>query len=156
MTDTYIVERTTTIAAAPEPVFDHIVDLRRWSDWSPWEGLDPDVVKEYSGPDAGPGAKYAWSGNRRVGQGSMEITATTEPHNVTIALEFVKPFRASNTTVIELWPEGDGTQVTWTMTGELTLLTRLIGFVKSMDSMIGPDFERGLSQLKAVVEAEGD
>ncbi len=153
MTTPYTVERSITVDAPPDQIYAHIIDLRRWSAWSPWDELDPDASKEYSGAESGPGSTYAWSGNRRVGQGSMEITSATEPNTVQIALEFLKPFKASNTTVLELWPEGDGTQVTWTMSGEKTLVTRVIGLFKSMDSMVGPDFERGLAKLKAVVEA---
>ncbi len=155
MTDTYTVRRSTTIDAPPERVYAHIVDLRRWSAWSPWDAMDPGMSKEYSGPESGPGATYAWSGNRKVGQGSMEITNVTEPSTVEIALEFVKPFRASNTTVLSLEPEADGTKVTWAMSGNKTLATRVMGVFKSMDSMVGPDFERGLGSLKAVVEGQG-
>ncbi len=39
------------------------------------------------------------------------------------------------------------------MTGKKTFMTRVMGLFKSMDSMIGPDFERGLQKLKAVTEA---
>ncbi len=39
------------------------------------------------------------------------------------------------------------------MTGRKTFMTRVMGLVKSMDSMVGPDFEKGLQKLKAVAEA---
>ncbi len=48
---------------------------------------------------------------------------------------------------------GEGTRVTWTMTGPKTAATRVMGLFTSMDKMIGPDFEKGLGRLKAVVEA---
>ncbi len=111
------------------------------------------MEKTYSGATTGVGSKYAWSGNRKVGQGNMEITDTQEPSSVTIALEFLKPFKASNTTVFSLEPAGEGTRVTWAMTGRKTLMTRVMGIFKSMDSMVGPDFERGLAKLKSVAEA---
>jgi len=106
----------------------------------------------YSGSASGIGAKYAWSGNRKVGRGNMEITGATEPSSVQIALEFLKPFKASNRTEFTLQDAGDGTEVTWAMTGRKTLMTRIMGIFKSMDSMVGPDFERGLAKLKTVVE----
>lgn len=111
------------------------------------------MEKTYSGPDSGVGAKYAWSGNRKVGQGSMEITDASEPSSVGIALEFLKPFKASNTTRFSLEPAGEGTAVTWTMTGRNTLMIRIMGIFRSMDKMVGPDFERGLERLKSVAEA---
>jgi hypothetical protein len=38
------------------------------------------------------------------------------------------------------------------MTGRKTLLTKVMGIVKSMDSLLGPDFEKGLARLKTAAE----
>ena len=38
------------------------------------------------------------------------------------------------------------------MTGKQTLMTKAMGVFTSMDTMIGPDFERGLARLKEVTE----
>ena len=153
MGDTYTVQRSTTVAASPERVYGHVVDFSKWSDWSPWESMDPNLEKTFSGAETGVGARYAWSGNRKVGQGSMEITDAKEHTDIQIALEFLKPFKASNTTTFGFEPSGDGTLVTWTMTGRKTLMTRLVGLFRSMDAMVGPDFERGLAALKQTAEA---
>lgn len=154
MSDTYTVQRTTSVQAAPADIYAHIIDFHQWEDWSPWEDLDPTMDKTYSGTDSGVGARYAWTGNRKVGQGNMEITDATAPSSVTIALEFLKPFRASNTTVFTLQPIDKGTEVTWSMTGRNTLMTRVMGIFKSMDKMVGPDFEKGLRRLKTAVESK--
>lgn len=154
MSDTYTVQRSVTVNAPPERVYPHIIDFHQWADWSPWDEMDPDMEKTFSGPDAGKGARYAWSGNRKVGQGNMEITDAAEASSVQIALEFLKPFKASNTTVFSLEPADDRTNVTWAMTGQKTFMTRVMGIFRSMDSMVGPDFEKGLARLKAVSEAE--
>ena len=153
MSDTYTVQRSTTIAAPPERVYGHLIDFSKWADWSPWDAMDPSMSKTYSGAESGVGSRYEWSGNRKVGQGSMEITDAKEHSDVHIALEFLKPFKASNQTGFSLEPTGDGTRVTWTMSGTKTLMTRIIGIFRSMDAMVGPDFERGLGDLKRVAEA---
>ncbi len=152
MSDTFTVQRTTTIDAPPEQVYAHLIDFRRWANWSPWEDMDPNVAKTFSGAESGIGAKYAWSGNRKVGAGSMEITDAKEHSALEIALEFLKPFKASNTTTFTLEPQNGSTNVTWAMTGEKTLMTRIMGIFKSMDAMVGPDFEKGLARLKAASE----
>lgn len=152
MSDTYTVTRSATIDAPPERVYAHVIDFHKWGEWSPWDELDPGMEKTYSGPDAGVGARYAWSGNRKVGEGRMEITDASEQSAITIALEFLKPFEASNTTTFTLRPEGGGTNVTWAMTGRKTFMTKVMGLFKSMDKMVGPDFEKGLRRLKAVAE----
>ncbi len=152
MSDTYTVQRSLTIAASPNEVFRHIVDFRKWDAWSPWDEMDPGMEKTFSGPEGGVGSKYAWSGNRKVGRGTMEIIGTAENSSVEIALEFLKPFKASNDTAFTLRPSGDGTDVTWSMSGRKTLMTRVMGLFKSMDAMVGPDFERGLQRLKVAAE----
>lgn len=153
MSDIYTVTRSTTMAAPPERVYAHIIDFRKWEAWSPWDEMDPSMKKTYSGADSGVGSGYSWSGNRKVGQGSMEITGATASSHVEIALEFLKPFKATNTTTFTVEPAGDGSNVTWAMTGRKTLMTRIMGIFKSMDSMVGPDFEKGLAKLKAAAEA---
>ena len=155
MSDTYTVQRSFAINAPARQIYPHIVDFHNWESWSPWEEMDPSMEKTFSGSAEGVGAKYAWSGNRKVGQGRMEITGAEEASSVEIALEFLKPFRASNATVFSLSEAGESTNVTWSMTGKKTLMTRVMGIFKSMDSMVGPDFEKGLARLKSVVEAEG-
>ena len=95
---------------------------------------------------------YAWEGNRKAGAGRMEITEATDPTSVSIDLRFLKPFKAQNQTVFHIRPEGSGSHVTWTMTGRRTLVTKIMGIFKSMDAMVGPDFERGLASLKSTVE----
>jgi uncharacterized protein YndB with AHSA1/START domain len=151
--DTYTVERSTEIEAPPEHVYEQVVDFHRWTTWSPWEDLDPALRRTYSGPDAGVGATYAWQGNRRAGTGRMEITRATEPSEVVVALQFVKPFKSSSTTTFSFVPAGGGTRVTWTMVGPKTRMTKVMGLFTSMDKLIGPDFEKGLARLKTVSEA---
>jgi hypothetical protein len=155
LSDIYTVERSIAIDAPQGRVYGHVADFQQWGDWSPWDELDPDMTKTFSGSETGVGAKYSWSGNRKVGQGSMEITDAMESSRVEIALEFLKPFKARNSTVFSLQSEGADTNVTWAMTGQKTFMTKVMGIFKSMDSMVGPDFERGLARLKTVAESSG-
>ena len=111
-----------TIDAPPERIYQHVANFRSWRSWSPWEGVDPDLRRTYSGPDTGPGATYAWEGNRKAGAGRMEIVEATEPTRVRIDLHFLKPFKARNETVFTIRPEGSGSRLTWTMTGRKTLV----------------------------------
>ncbi|MBW3663359.1 MAG: SRPBCC family protein [Actinobacteria bacterium] len=153
--DTYTVERSGHVEAPAEQVRERIVDFRRWTSWSPWEDLDPALSRNYGGADAGVGAWYEWQGNRKAGEGRMEIVDVTDSA-ITIDLQFLKPFKSRSTTRFELQPEEGGTTVTWTMTGPKTFMTKVMGIFTSMDKLIGPDFEKGLDRLKAEVESPGD
>lgn len=150
--NSYSVTRSATIKAPPEKVYGLISDFHNWTLWSPWEKLDPNMKRTYSGAPAGVGAVYGWEGNDQVGAGRMEIINAAAPSKVDIKLDFLKPFESNNTTVFALAPEGDGTKVTWTMSGPSAFMTKLMGVFVSMDSMIGPDFEMGLASMKAVAE----
>lgn len=85
MADIYTVERSTTINAPAEKIYAQIADFHNWRSWSPWDDLDPNMKRTYSGADSGVGAGYAWSGNRKAGEGEMKITEAVEPSTVQIA-----------------------------------------------------------------------
>lgn len=142
------VVRRTVIEADVATLHHLINDFHEWAAWSPWEDVDPSMDRTYSGSGSGVGARYNWSGNRKAGSGSMEIIES-EPARIAIALEFLKPIKASNVLVFGLTPVDHGTEVSWTMTGKQTGLAALFGKVISMDKLVGKDFEKGLDRLRA-------
>ena len=150
--DTFRVQRATSIKAPPAKVFALINDFHKWGEWSPWEKLDPDLKRTFSGADAGKGAVYAWEGNNKVGAGRMEITEPTPPSKVLIKLDFIKPFEGHNIAEFTLEPQGDATQLTWAMYGPTPFVSKVMQVFVSMDSLIGKDFETGLANLKAAAE----
>jgi len=150
--DTFSVERRIVVNAPPERVFAQINDFHAWEAWSPWAKLDPAIQVTYSGAAQGVGAVYEWRGNSDVGEGRMAIKSATAPSEVMIALDFLTPFESHNVTTFMLTPTESGTEVIWTMKGNAEYVTKLMTMFVSMDKMVGPDFSRGLEQLKAVVE----
>lgn len=148
------VARSTVVVADPPDIHDLINDFRHWQEWSPWEGLDPELDRDYTGPDVGVGSHYAWSGNKKAGSGTMEITGST-PDAIQVKVSFAKPFRAINDVTFTLVPVTEGTEVTWTMSGRQKGLMGLVGKVLPMDKLLGKDFEKGLAQLKSVAEGRG-
>ena len=150
--DAFRVQRSATIKAPPEKIFPHLVDFHAWPSWSPWEKIDPALQRTYSGPNSGPGAVYEWSGNKNIGSGRMEILEAAPSSRVLIKLDFLSPFEAHNTAEFTLQPSGDGTTVTWAMYGPNTLMSKLMSLVFNMETMVGPQFETGLNNLKAVAE----
>lgn len=148
------VARSLSVDADPARVHALVDDFHEWTAWSPWEDVDPDLRRSYSGPPSGVGARYAWQGNRKAGQGSMEITGST-PHRIDVRLSFLKPWKATNEVAFELAPAGSGTDVTWRMRGENTGLAAVVAKVINMDRLLGKDFEKGLTRLKAVAEQGG-
>jgi polyketide cyclase/dehydrase/lipid transport protein len=148
----YRVSRTATIPAAPAVVFEHVNDLHKWDAWSPWAKLDPAMKTTFEGPQSGPGASYAWVGNKQVGEGKMSITDSKANELVRLKLEFIKPFASMAVTEFTFKPEGEQTSVTWSMTGDKNFISKAVCLFMNMDKMVGGDFEKGLAGLKSVVQ----
>ncbi|MGL5823967.1 MAG: SRPBCC family protein [Nocardioides sp.] len=150
----YVVVRQATINATPERVHELLNDFHQWPLWSPWERLDPAMRRTYSGAERGTGSRVAWAGNRKAGEGSMEIVSSS-PDEIRIDLRFRKPMKSRSESVFAIRPSGHRSEVSWTMSGEQKGIWGLLGRLYPMDKLIGKDFELGLSQLKAVAEADG-
>ncbi len=152
MAKEFRVSRSIDVAAPAARIHALIDDLHAWRKWSPWEDLDPQMERSYAGADSGVGAIYAWRGNGKAGEGRMEIVES-DPRHVGIDLLFAAPMKAHNRIDLTLSPvDGGETQVEWTMTGPQNFVMRLMSKFWSMEKMIAPDFEKGLSQLKAAAE----
>src|ERR1041385_3185997 len=149
----YTVERSATINAPAPVVFAQVNDFHKWQAWSPWEKLDPNIKKEFSGAPAGTGAVYSWVGNSDVGEGRMTITDSGPSSSIKIKLEFIRPFAATNATDFTFTPQGNSTNVKWTMSGDNNFVGKAFSMFMNMDKMIGNDLEKGLAQMKTVSEA---
>ena len=150
--DTFRVQRAKSIQAPPDRIFELINDFHRWGSWSPYERLDPAMKKTYSGAANGKGAVYEWAGNGKAGAGRMEITETAPPSKVTIKLDFVKPFEGHNTAEFTLEAKGDSTNVTWAVHGPQLYFAKVMSIFVSMDSLLGKEFEAGLTKMKSIAE----
>ncbi|KIZ33105.1 MULTISPECIES: SRPBCC family protein [Rhodopseudomonas] len=149
--DKFRVERKITINAPPAEILPLINDLHRWRGWSPYETKDLAMTRTYSGAPSGKGAIYQWSGNKYVGSGRMEIIDST-PTRIVLKLDFIAPFESHNICEFTLRPQGDATEVTWSMHGPTPLLSKVMQVFLDMDRMIGDDFAGGLARLKAIAE----
>jgi hypothetical protein len=149
----YRVVRTATMAAPAKTVFDQVNDFHHWEGWSPWAKLDPNAKNTFTGPTAGNGAGFAWAGNKQVGEGRMTVTESRPSELVKINLEFIKPFASVCTTEFAFQPQGNQTAVTWSMSGQNNFIAKAFCLFMNMDKTVGGDFEKGLAQMKAIVEA---
>ncbi|KWV54069.1 polyketide cyclase [Bradyrhizobium macuxiense] len=150
--DTFRVTRAIGIKAPAERVFPMISDFHKWTTWSPYETRDSAMKRSYDGSASGKGAVYAWDGNKNVGSGRMEILDAEMPSKIVIKLDFLTPFEAHNTAEFTMLPQGDATNVTWTMYGPAAFMSKLMQVFMNLDHMIGKDFEVGLANLKTLAE----
>ncbi len=147
------VSRSITIDAPPEAIFPYVNSMQETEKWSPWLSRDPETKLAYSGPETGVGNTLNWSSEHpQVGSGSQEIVESVENQKVRTSLDFGPMGTASASFVLQ--PEGAGTEVTWGFTSDLGMnpMTRWMGLM--MDRWVGSDYERGLDNLKALVEGQ--
>ena len=102
-------ERTALIDAPPDVVFEQVNDFHNWDAWSPWAKIDPAMSHSVSGPAAGRGSVYKWSGNSEAGSGTMTITNSEPDSLVGVHLEFTRPYVSTSEVKLSMKPQGSGT-----------------------------------------------
>jgi Polyketide cyclase / dehydrase and lipid transport len=143
--------RKLAMQAPPEAILALVLDFHKWPSWSPWEKLDPNMQRTFSGAESGVGAVYEWIGTGKAGAGRMEVL-TVESHRVVVKLDFIKPFEGHNTAEFSVSESAGEQLLSWTMYGPNQFMSKVMSVLVDMDKLIGKDFEAGLANMKAVVE----
>ena len=146
----FSVTRSTMIAAPAEKVYALIADPREWKRWTVWNQRDPAMQITYSGPPSGTGAAWAWQ-SKSEGDGKMTFTAAETNRRLAYDLYF-PDFGTTSAGALELAGASAGTQVTWRMNGDMGSNPLFHWLALFGDRMVGPDFEAGLTNLKALAE----
>lgn len=150
----YAFSRSVVIEAPPERVWTHVGDLDNWPAWSPWKDGDPSIEITPGPQNTGVGASQSWIGDS--GDGQLVFTNWVPNQQVAFDLE-MRGGQEKAQAVLALRPQGGGTEVTWSMSGEIPV--PVIGgyfarFV--MPALVGPMFELGLEKLKTVAETPAE
>lgn len=147
------VERSITIAAMKDTVFNQVNNLQNFNNWSPWSDIDPNTSYSYTGPQSGVGATMVWDSQmKEVGSGTYKIIESNYPNLVKYEIKFgqeqVPAF--SSFTLEEVGIEQ--TRVTWSFDIDYgnNLIGRYLGLM--MDGAVGQQYQKGLENLKDVVE----
>lgn len=148
----YTLERSIEIARPPEVVFSQVTDYNTWLEWSPWPKMDPAAKQTVTGTPGTVGMNWSWEGDE-LGIGAMTIKALDPNRSLHSTLEFKEPMQSIADDYVDLEPTSDGgTRVTWRNTGELPYpVGRLFGL--TVESVLGPQYEDGLTSLKALCES---
>jgi hypothetical protein len=149
--DSFAVQRQISINALPADIFPWINNLKNMNQWNPWSTQDTKSVIAYDGPEEGPGAIYTWAGGK-MGQGKFQIVDTKSPAQINCRLLMIKPMAADNVVTFNLTPSSGATTVVWSMSGKNGFMNKLMHTVMNMDKMVGRDFDKGLANLKSLVE----
>lgn len=148
------ISRSATMAASPAAVFAQVNDFHNWNAWSPWAKLDPNAKNTFEGPASGEGAVFRWAGNAEVGEGHMRILESKPNERIRLELGFEKPMQDTSDVEFTFKPVGDKTELTWTMSGEHTFVSKAMCTLMNMEKMLGGQFDQGLENIKQIVEAK--
>jgi uncharacterized protein YndB with AHSA1/START domain len=146
----FTVTRSVLVQAPPAKVYGFIAAPRQWKQWTVWNQRDPAMQINYTGPESGAGAAWEWK-SQTEGDGKMTFTAAQPDQRLDYDLYF-PDFGTTSKGSLTLLPEGNATQVTWVMNGNMGSNPLFRWIALASDSMIGPDFEAGLANLKALAE----
>jgi hypothetical protein len=146
------VQRSIVINAPTKTIFPHINDFKKMNVWSPWLKYDPNCKIKYEGPAQGVGTSYSWVSEKHLGEGKMTILEVIPNEKIMTRLEFFKPYPGVNAVDFILKGDGKQTTVTWLMSGKCNFMNKAFGLFMSMDKMVGGEFEKGLAELKGIVE----
>lgn len=147
----YNVEKTAIIKKAVTDVMSRVGDLNYYSQWNPWQQMDPSAKATISGTPKTPGHKYEWEG-KKVGVGALTLNSIDNKH-IHFLLEFFKPFKskAKDNWLFENWGDGSETKVTWQNSGEFPWpIARLMG--PTITKQLNDQFVTGLNNLKKMCE----
>jgi len=147
---TFGISRSTLVNAPPDKLYPLVANPRHWNHWAVWNQRDPAMKITYSGAESGTGAVWAWQ-SKTQGDGRMSFTAAEPGKRLAYDLYF-PDFGTTSTGELRFAAEGQATRVTWVMKGDFGPNPLYHWFGLFSEQMMGPDFEGGLANLKALAE----
>ncbi|HBH24740.1 MAG TPA: hypothetical protein DDY13_15130 [Cytophagales bacterium] len=145
-----VITRNISIDRPVETVFPYVNDLKNWELWSTWHLEDPEMKIDYGVKTIGEGGSYSWEGPK-AGKGHMGITVSRQNEIIRTQIDFGEQGTVNGEWTFE---ESNGKSlVSWSlhMDAENDLFARImINWV--MPGMVEEDFDKGLNNLKKVVE----
>ena len=153
MPQEWTVERSLVVRAEPARIHPLVGNLEGWKRWMPWLEDDPKMTLAFAGTAGAPGSTMRWT-SEAMGNGTLTVTKSDPATGLEYELsmdEFAVPAHGS----IRYSAEGDATRLTWRDTGTLgrNPFVRLFGPL--LEGALGQSFEKGLANVKSVVEGGG-
>jgi carbon monoxide dehydrogenase subunit G len=148
----YNIERSITINAPKEKVWDHVSTLANTTKWSPWLKQDPNTKLSYQGQDGTVGSVFKWE-SEKVGTGNQTFTKLEAPNRTESHIQFIKPFTGEADVFMQLQEEGAATKATWGFSTHYGYPMNVMPLLFNMTKMMEESYDDGLKQLKALSES---
>lgn len=147
------IERSVTVNAPAQVIFEQLVKLESFNQWSVWNTQDSSLKNTINGIDGTVGASSNWHGDPEIsGEGKIEITDIEENKKVVHSIEFISPQKRKAMSEFFLNENNGGTTITWNFSIATPRPWNIFNLFYSADEEMGKDFEDGLTALKKIIE----
>jgi hypothetical protein len=147
------IEKIITIDKPIMQVFDYLKFVKNQDNFSIWNMTDPEMKKDFRGTDGTQGFIYSWdsSKNKNVGAGEQEITSIDEGKSIEYEIRFFRPMpNVAKSSFVFTSVTDKQTNVQW---GFYSKMKFPMNIMKPLfHHMLGKDLEKGLLNLKALLE----
>lgn len=145
------VEKSTTINAPKNTVFNLVNSLREMELWNEWSLSDSTNISSYNDIYSGVGASSSWE-SEKTGNGTQEIIESIPGSSVKSLLKFGGRDE-ENFALFNLDGDDAKTEATWSFDGPpLPFLMRGFALITGMKKDMHRNYERGLENLKNIAE----
>ncbi len=147
-------EKSITINAPVEKVWQQTNTLKAMDQWSPWNDLDPGMKKDWSGTTGQPGERVCWDSEKdNAGKGCQQVKKVdAADKRIDTEIKFLTPYESEANAYVKIVPEGSGSKATWGFTSKIPYPFTVMKLFMNMEDAIGKDYQKGLSRLKELSE----
>lgn len=150
----FSLQKSIEISRKPHQVYQIVSNFNEWKKWSPWYEMDPTADYLVDGGPSEVGSRISWK-SQKIGTGSLVIQETNPPLSFRAKLHFEEPREMEAYDIWRLEPLERTTRIVWIHEANLSYpFERLMA--SDLQNMLTPQLERGLSNLKMVVETTTD
>ena len=146
------IEKSIEIHKSSKLVFDYLRITKNQDNFSVWNMNDPDMKKTHQGKDGTVGFIYSWDSTmKNVGAGEQEITGVEEGKSIDYTIRFFRPMKNTGKSKFLITSHGEkSSSVAWIFDSPSKFPMSL--FSPIFKKMLGKDIEKGLINLKSILE----
>ena len=148
----YTVERSILVDAPVDNVYDYVSNLKNWKYWNPWLTRDPDTNITYFLNHDGSKAQMQWK-STTTGNGEVHISLNKPEYRILYSLT-AEGFETAIHGEFLFRIKNNKTQITWIDNGDLGPSPLSKYYIHVVENTIGSEFEKGLYNLKNIIEKQ--
>ena len=147
----YHFERSITIDAPRDTVYQFVRYFENMKAWSPWADIDPEMQDSIFGKDGQVGTVYKWKSEKGAGEGWQRITVMN-PDRIEMEVKIFKPWESTAPAFMTFEEQDSLTKVSWGYDMYIGFPWNGLAMFTNVEGGLGRDYEHGLENLKKICE----